>query len=101
MVIRTKKLDFSRYVYQFLTRNEILDHLQLIAETRSGTFPQITFDEVKRLKIIIPQEEILKKFNKIIIDFSTHIKNNWLLITNIEKTRDYLLPKLMSGEIRV
>jgi len=101
MVIRTKDPIFSRYVYQFLTNDKTLNHLQLIAETRSGTFPQITFDEVKPLKILIPTKDVLEFYNKLVIDLSSQIKKNWLMITNISKISNLLLPKLMSGEIRI
>jgi type I restriction enzyme S subunit len=55
MVIRTKTEDVSaRYLYQFLTSKETSGWLQHLAESRSGTFPQITFDQVASLDIPLP-----------------------------------------------
>jgi type I restriction enzyme S subunit len=55
MVIRTKTKDVSaRYLYQFLTSKETSGWLQHLAESRSGTFPQITFDQVASLDIPLP-----------------------------------------------
>lgn len=57
MVIRCNNKVNNRYLYYYLTSPKIITHLQEVAESRSGTFPQITFDEVKTLKIDLPNLE--------------------------------------------
>ena len=55
MVIRAKKDVVSpKYLYYFLKNTSTVAELQLLAETRSGTFPQITFSEVANLTIPVP-----------------------------------------------
>ena len=55
MVIRAKKDVVSpKYLYYFLKNTSTIAELQLLAETRSGTFPQITFSEVANLTIPVP-----------------------------------------------
>ena len=55
MVIRAKKDMVSpKYLYYFLKNSSTVAELQLLAETRSGTFPQITFSEVANLTIPVP-----------------------------------------------
>lgn len=55
MVIRAKKDVVSpKYLYYFLKKSSTVAELQLLAETRSGTFPQITFSEVANLTIPVP-----------------------------------------------
>ena len=52
MVIRPKPEKVSpRFLYHFLTSRKITDWLQHLAESRSGTFPQITFDQVAELEL--------------------------------------------------
>ena len=54
MVLRCNSninVDFFRL---FLTSKENLDYLQMLAEDRSGTFPQITFDHISSLEISLP-----------------------------------------------
>lgn len=54
MVLRcNKKIDVN-FFKLFLTSKEIIDHLQMVAEDRSGTFPQITFDHISSLEITLP-----------------------------------------------
>ena len=55
MVIRAKKDVVSpKYLYYFLKNSSTVAELQLLAETRSGTFPKITFSEVANLTIPVP-----------------------------------------------
>ncbi len=55
MVIRARKdRVFPKFLYQYLTSKEISSWLQHLAESRSGTFPQITFDEVASLELPLP-----------------------------------------------
>ena len=52
MVIRPKPGKVSpRFLYHFLTSRKSTDWLQHLAESRSGTFPQITFDQVAELDL--------------------------------------------------
>lgn len=56
MVIRANKDKvIPKYLYYFLTSQNILNKLQNLAETRSGTFPQITFSgEIAPISIKLP-----------------------------------------------
>lgn len=61
MVIRAKKDVVSpKYLYYFLKNSSTVAELQLLAETRSGTFPQITFSEVANLTIPVPSLAVQK-----------------------------------------
>lgn len=52
MVLRCFNDKYStEYVYRYLTQPSILNQLQTLAESRSGTFPQITFSEIEMLDI--------------------------------------------------
>ncbi len=55
MVIRAQPGKIlPKYLYYFLTSSKITSWLQHLAESRSGTFPQITFDQVGELEIPLP-----------------------------------------------
>lgn len=54
MVLRSKGSIDVGYFKLYLTSEEVLDYLQMIAEDRSGTFPQITFDILDRMEILLP-----------------------------------------------
>lgn len=55
MVIRARTdRILPRFLYHFLTSAKITRWLQHLAESRSGTFPQITFDQVAELELTLP-----------------------------------------------
>ena len=55
MVIRSRQNRVvPRFLYHFLTSGKTTRWLQHIAESRSGTFPQITFDQVAALELVLP-----------------------------------------------
>ena len=57
MVIRVDDGRISpRFLYHFLTSSDTLAWLQHLAESRSGTFPQITFDQVAELEFPLPPQ---------------------------------------------
>jgi len=63
--------------------------------------PQITIEELNNAEILIPPSILINKFSKIISNFETKIFSNKIQIQTLDKIRDILLPKLMSGEVRV
>ena len=63
--------------------------------------PQITINNLSNVKIIVPNRDIIKKFSNIINSIDRMILNNNIEIKKLIDTREFLLPKLMSGEIRV
>lgn len=55
MVLRKKNCEISSdYLFQILKSDEVITELQAMAESRSGTFPQITFSELSRISINLP-----------------------------------------------
>ncbi|MDO6513587.1 restriction endonuclease subunit S [Neptuniibacter sp. 2_MG-2023] len=103
MVLRSKGVVDSKFAYFVLTLESSINELQSIAELRSGTFPQITFKELSAIKISIPDNQtVLDTFSKLILD-NYYNKHFQLQIQNkdLEKLRDTLLPKLISGELRL
>ena len=100
MVIRTYNNNSLR-IYQFLTRKEIIDLLQHEAESRSGTFPQIRFDNISDLDILLATEPIEKQYSHLISGIYNKIFKNELEISKLQQLRDCILPKLMSGELKI
>lgn len=61
MVLRAKENINVQYIYKLLTFKSTLQEFQMIAESRSGTFPQITFDAVSNFKFKMPPIEVQDK----------------------------------------
>lgn len=100
MVIRATAIDSVR-LYHYLTSPNVLTNLQVQAESRSGTFPQIRFDNVSRLPILIADDITEAAFTSLLHTVYKLIEQNNCEIEKLTAIRNNLLPKLMSGEIDV
>ncbi|HEL1907111.1 TPA: restriction endonuclease subunit S [Streptococcus suis] len=63
--------------------------------------PQITIDSLKSISIIMPEDNILKLFSKILSPLYLQLETNKREMEILIDFRDTLLPKLLSGEICV
>ena len=80
---------------------ETLTELQLQAESRSGTFPQIRFDNVSKLPILIADAVTENTFTGILHSVYRQIESNIAENYKLAQIRDSLLPKLMTGELDI
>lgn len=103
MVLRSKGIICSRFLYFILTQNSSIELLQILAESRSGTFPQITFDSLRAVKLVIPKDlKILNLFSENYLKPKMEIfHQKQIESARLTELRDQLLPKLLSGEIDV
>lgn len=99
MVLRSKGIAESIVLYFFIRSQEVLDQLQILAESRSGTFPQITYSELAKIEMNIPDEETLKLFTELIQSIFSKIRVNQTENRTLISIRDSILPKLMTGQI--
>ena len=103
MVLRPIADIDSKFLYFILTQQDIIDFLQTMAESRSGTFPQITFNVLSQVEFCGPKDnKIIHMFSKSIL--APFMQERYLKDEEnirLSNIRDSLLPKLMSGKIRV
>ena len=73
----------------------------LISQANGSVFMNLKTEIVKNLKIALPKREIIEQFDLIISSIFNEIRNRTEEMLNLSKQRDTLLPKLMSGEIKI
>lgn len=56
---------------------------------------------LKGIEIALPEDDLIQEFTEQVKSYFDKVKANQLQIQTLEKLRDTLLPKLMSGEVRV
>lgn len=79
-------------------------HLQLkkINNLASGsTFPEISKSDFRSLDVILPSHKIMNDFKEVAQPIFKSIENNQKEIQTLTQLRDSLLPRLMSGRLRV
>ncbi|NHZ85912.1 MAG: restriction endonuclease subunit S [Planctomycetia bacterium] len=70
-------------------------------EADGTVFGSINKTQFESLKLVIPTNEIIEEFEKTTLPIDEQILYNELEIQALTKTRDTLLPKLISGEVKV
>ncbi|MDD5461003.1 MAG: restriction endonuclease subunit S [Methylococcales bacterium] len=97
-VLSTRTIPFS-YLYLATTSDEFASFLSNRAT--GAAYPAVTAKDFEAAEVLIPSAEVLKDFHER-CEPSLCLKHN-LLKQNIAlaKARDELLPKLMSGAIRI
>lgn len=85
MVIRSKvDVVEPRYLFALLKSKQMIDELQHLAESRSGTFPQITFNSELATKVInLPTRVIQKKIISILDAIEEKIDKNLQINENL------------------
>lgn len=86
------------YLTYLLTANKVQE---LIQRTHGAVFSTITTSTFQSIKIAWPKTELVDKFSQTITPLFDLIKKNTKENMNLSQARERLLPRLMSGKIRV
>ncbi|MBN2433739.1 MAG: restriction endonuclease subunit S [Spirochaetes bacterium] len=95
------KFNYSSQFIYYTFRNKSM--VQLIENLSLGSTAQMNLSPIQlgKQKIVIPEQDILKKFEKLISPLS----NEKIFLLNccetLKKSRDLLLPRLISGKLDV
>ena len=91
-----------------ISKDSFLYYAMLSAQTQfdvfntEGTvFGSINRKDLSSFSILTPIEQLVKEFNNIIGNFDLKIEENLKQIQTLTELRDTLLPRLISGKIRV
>lgn len=87
------------FVYQWTQYH--LDNFIRIAKDKAVTMGHIKRGELDKAKVSIPDEENIEKINSLMEPIFNQIISNELESRRLATLRDTLLPRLMSGELKV
>ena len=87
------------FFFTYLLINHVVGELQ--SSAYGSVFDTITTTTFKENKVPIPSETEIRSFENTVSTYFQKIFLNKIQISTLEKLRDMLLPKLMSGEVRV
>jgi len=97
--IRAKEGVNVNFLMVYLNSKYQINHLKKLS---LGTVQKyVNTNHIKEMQFIIPSISIMNSFASIVDDLFKKIDNNDSQIQSLTKTRDTLLPKLMSGKVRV
>ncbi|EPN1382532.1 restriction endonuclease subunit S [Providencia stuartii] len=87
------------YYFVYLLIGFIVD--ELLAAAYGSVFDTITTRTFESVDLKLPEMTVIANFEKTVIEFFKKKESNTKQIQTLENLRDTLLPKLMSGEVRV
>lgn len=87
----------SFLIYQMNYFKKKFDYLNSVGTT----FGSLTKDDLYNLELYYPSTEILEKFEKIVSVYDAKIKINTKQNQELAQLRDWLLPMLMNGQVKV
>lgn len=86
MVLRHNDKVLPEYLFAILKSNYVLAELQHLAETRSGTFPQITFSsELALMEVNLPDKKTQKQIVSILSSIEQKMYTNYDINNNLEQ----------------
>lgn len=94
-----KKVLFPKYLYCFM--NSGLFEYELKSRATGSTVQGIRQAELVKTNVVVPPLDLTIRFQSLIEPLFNKITSNEGESQNLSQIRDYVLPKLMSGKIRV
>ena len=92
------KKDYPSYTYHKI---KYLQPKFKVFDNEGTVFGSINKDSLSKIEIYLPTKEVLDLFEKIAYSLDQQILNLSKEIESVENTKTILLPKLLSGKIRV
>ena len=90
---------YSTYINTFLQSSEFKGYL--LKQSMGTNINNLTNSDILDCRIILPNQEILDKFENMVEKNIKLISNNYIQNQQLTQLRDWLLPMLMNGQVKV
>ncbi len=97
-VLSAKRVPFS-YLYLATTTDEFVGYLEQNAT--GAAYPAVTAKTFEDAEILVPCADVLESFDTVVLPMLAQTETLKLQNQQLARTRDLLLPKLMSGQLDV
>lgn len=88
------------YTYTYFKLRYLMDEIKKFND--EGTvFGSISKSDFEKIEVVIPPASIIYNYEIMVKPLNDRVITNCFQVEKLEKLRDTLLPKLMSGEVRV
>lgn len=99
-------LNTSLWIKKFINSSPyhayfVLKNINLKEYNSGSAVPTLNRNDVHRIQVIKPSINIVNDFDKVIKTYFNMIENNTQEIQSLTQLRDTLLPKLISGDVRL
>lgn len=98
-VLNSKEIEYWAYIVMLMFSRDVVEYATQISV--GTTMPYVRWKDLKQMEILIPQKEKAEEFQGKIKSIIINIGKLSEKVIILQKSREYLLPRLMSGEIEV
>lgn len=89
------------FLYILLTKDESVEYFDMIAEASTSTYPSLKPSDIANFEFQKPPQKKLTEYSEFASGLWSKINTNNQQIRTLTLLRDNLLPKLMSGDVKV
>ena len=89
------------FLYSLFNSRDVIDELAMSASGTSGSHQRVKPEDMLNISFKTPSLDYLEEYSLLITPSMQKVSSNKKQIQTLEQLRDTLLPKLMSGEVRV
>jgi type I restriction enzyme S subunit len=98
-VLRPSAVENTEFVFLAATQDSSIEHLAHVAD--GGAYPAVRPDVVAGLQCVVPDREVLKVFHASAGPLLAKVSENQKQAQTLSTLRDTLLPRLISGQLRL
>lgn len=98
-VLRPKQKAATEYVYLAATANSSIEYLAHVAD--GGAYPAVRPEVVSNLPCVVPSYDVLNAFHAVAAPLFTKVAVNHQQAHTLANLRDTLLPRLITGQLRL
>lgn len=99
-LFKVSSVDFPKWFYFFWTRHH-LPHFQQIAASKATTMGHIQRKHLTEAKVLVPTDAVMEAANEVFEPLVDQLITNALQAQTLATLRDTLLPRLISGQLRL
>ena len=99
--LKPKVIAHLMFLYSLFNSRDVIDELTMSASGTSGSHQRVKPEDMLNITFRTPSLDYLEQYSSLIAPSMQKVASNKQQIQTLENLRDTLLPKLMSGEVRV
>lgn len=98
-VLRPRAIENTEFIYLAATQDSSIEHLAHIAD--GGAYPAVRPDAISGIQTVLPSNTQMGAFHEIAASLLASIAQNQQQAQTLANLRDTLLPRLISGKLRL
>jgi len=100
-VIKPNTYDSFGFVYGALTSYGLRRELSARSHGTSSSHQRVSPADILDAPVALPSDNLINQYSIMVNEMLEKVDNNYFQIQTLSKTRDVLLPKLMSGSVQL